>query len=206
MRYIVDSNNYVTAISFGNTMEYNDCVCVEYTGAVPSSWNSLEDWYLDEGNKLWRWQIIDGELVMDESAVAPEEEDWIGVSAGEPSYATLPDFNGYELTFNLPHGTKKLDSFIILPNADFITKDEAPVDICCLSVHSSVKENITEFIGAIFLGGGYRDVVERMRIENAFDLGEDFIKVNVRCNSPYSDGWCKFMGDVEYALYPFYRR
>lgn len=76
MRYIVDSNNYVTAISFGTEIVYNDCVCVEYTGMVPSGWDSLEAWYFDEGDKLWRWQIIDGELTMDAYATAPEEGDW----------------------------------------------------------------------------------------------------------------------------------
>lgn len=76
MRYIVDSNNYVTAISFGTEMEYADCICTEYTGMVPSGWDTLEAWYFDEGDKLWRWQIIDGELVMDATATAPEEGDW----------------------------------------------------------------------------------------------------------------------------------
>lgn len=77
MRYIVDSNNYVTAISFGTEMEYADCVCTEYTGMVPSGWDTLEAWYFDEGDKLWRWQIIDGELVMDASATAPSEGSWL---------------------------------------------------------------------------------------------------------------------------------
>lgn len=76
MRYIVDSNNYVTAISFGTEIEYADCVCTEYTGMVPSGWDTLEAWYFDEGDKLWRWQIIDGELTMDTSATAPEEGSW----------------------------------------------------------------------------------------------------------------------------------
>lgn len=76
MRYIVNSNNYVTAISFGTEIVYNDCVCVEYTGMVPSGWKTLEDWYFDEGDKLWRWQIIDGELTLDPYATAPGEGDW----------------------------------------------------------------------------------------------------------------------------------
>jgi hypothetical protein len=80
MRYILDSNSYVTAISFGTTMEYNDCVCVEYTGMVPSGWSSLEDWYFDEGDKLWRWQILGGDLVMNATATAPAEGSWVAPS------------------------------------------------------------------------------------------------------------------------------
>lgn len=76
MRYVVNENNTVTAVSFGTEMEYNDCVCTEYTGVVPSGWDSLEDWYFDEGDKLWRWQIIGGSLTMDTSATEPPEGSW----------------------------------------------------------------------------------------------------------------------------------
>lgn len=76
MRYIVNANNYVTAVSFGALLNYADCDCTEYTGKIPSGWDSLEKWYEDEGNKLWRWKIINGNLVYNASAVAPEEGEW----------------------------------------------------------------------------------------------------------------------------------
>lgn len=76
MRYIVNSDNCVLAVSFGAMLNYADCDCTEYTGTVPSGWNSLEEWNEDEGNKLWRWKIIDGNLVLDSTATAPEEGRW----------------------------------------------------------------------------------------------------------------------------------
>lgn len=76
MRYIVNSDNYVVAVSFGADVIYNDCVCTEYTGAVPAGWDNLADWHEDEGEKLWRWKIIDGNLTIDPTATAPEEGQW----------------------------------------------------------------------------------------------------------------------------------
>lgn len=205
MRYIVDSNNYVTAISFGNTMEYNDCVCVEYTGAVPSRWNSLEAWYLDEGNKLWRWQIIDGELVMDESAVAPEEESWMGITAREPVFAINADYDAADLTFYLPDGTKKLAGFIILPNIEgFMSTDPHDKREYCVSLHSSVKENTTDLVCVGIHVDGQRYFVERKSVENAFELGEDYVKVTIGVYNDYLISY--FAVGVEYALYPLYRK
>lgn len=76
MRYIVNSDNFVAAVSFGSDVIYNDCLCTEYTGSVPENYTSLEEWYLEEELTLWRWKIIDGELILDESATAPEEGKW----------------------------------------------------------------------------------------------------------------------------------
>ncbi len=76
MRYVVNSSNHVVAVSFGADMVFADCVCTEYTGSVPSGWNSLQEWYADEGEKLWRWKIVSGNLTLDSSAVAPEEGRW----------------------------------------------------------------------------------------------------------------------------------
>lgn len=204
MRYIVDSNNYVTAVSFGTSMEYNDCQCIEYTGMVPSRWNSLEAWYLDEGDKLWRWRIINGELVMDESAVAPEEEDWLGVAVHEATYATNPGFDTTSLTFDLPDGTKKLAGFIILPDIDWATKDPLDRVIYCLSLHSSIEDNITNIVCVGLSVGAQRYYIERKNIENAFELGENYVKVTISSPDEYYRPY--FCADVEYTLYPFYRR
>ena len=76
MRYIVNESGYVTAITFGAGIVYNSCTCTEYTGIVPSGWNTLDDWYFDEGDKLWRWKIVDGNLEMDPTATAPKEANW----------------------------------------------------------------------------------------------------------------------------------
>lgn len=76
MRYIVNSDNRVLAVSFGAMLNYADCDCTEYTGITPSGWDNLEGWYEDEGEKLWRWKIVGGNLVYDASAIAPEEGEW----------------------------------------------------------------------------------------------------------------------------------
>lgn len=79
MRYIVNSSNYVLAVGFGCDLRVSGKDCTEYTGSIPSGWNSLEEWYEDEGDKLWRWKIVSGNLSYVSSAVAPEEGRW-----GEP--------------------------------------------------------------------------------------------------------------------------
>jgi hypothetical protein len=94
MRYIVNSKNYVVAISFGTDMVYNDCVCIEYTGRVPSGWNSLEEWHEDEGEKLWRWKIVAGNLTLDSSAKAPEEGRW-GVPKLQSKGTFIPGRDGF---------------------------------------------------------------------------------------------------------------
>lgn len=80
MRYIVNSDNYVVAISFGSDIVYADCECTEYKGNIPSGYSSLEKWYLEEELTLWRWKIIDGNLMLDPTATAPEEEGGLGGS------------------------------------------------------------------------------------------------------------------------------
>lgn len=73
MRYIVNADNYITAVSFGCQVECQDDGCTEYTGSVPEGYTSLEDWYAEEVEKLYRWKIVNGELTLDSSASAPLE-------------------------------------------------------------------------------------------------------------------------------------
>lgn len=76
MRYIINDKSYVLAVSFGCELSFADCDCTEYTGKVPSGWNSLEEWYEDEGGNLWRWKIVGGNLTLDPAAVAPVKGQW----------------------------------------------------------------------------------------------------------------------------------
>lgn len=71
MRYIADSNGYLQEVSFGADITCGDNTCTEYTGGVPSGYTSLEAWYLSEADKLYRWKVVNGELTLDSSAVAP---------------------------------------------------------------------------------------------------------------------------------------
>lgn len=49
MRYIVNENNYITAVAFGCELACQGYECVAYTGSVPTGYTSLEDWYAGEG-------------------------------------------------------------------------------------------------------------------------------------------------------------
>lgn len=115
MRYIVNDRNYVTTITFGGAVLYNDCECTEYTGAVPSGWDTLDDWYFDEGNKLWRWKIVDGNLEMDPTAEAPKE---IGLSTPRVYVCTK--------TFPAGVGSVTFNDLPFLPNAHMYLHMDIP--------------------------------------------------------------------------------
>lgn len=76
MRYIINSKNYVTHISFGCPLVVNGTECAEYTGTVPAGYSSLEEWYRKEELTLWRWKIVNRNLTLDSNATAPEEGQW----------------------------------------------------------------------------------------------------------------------------------
>lgn len=65
MRYIVNADGYLTAVSFGGEIECGDDCCTEYTGRVPIGCISLVDWYADECERLHRWKVVDGNLTKD---------------------------------------------------------------------------------------------------------------------------------------------
>ena len=73
MRYIADSAGYVKEVSFGAIITCEGSECVEYTGAVPEGYSSLEDWFNTCGGELWRWMIVDGNLTLDPSAEPPAD-------------------------------------------------------------------------------------------------------------------------------------
>lgn len=74
MRYIVNANNYITAVSFGCYVECQDDGCTEYTGGVPAGYASLDEWYADEAEKLYRWKVVNGQLTKDSGATPPKDK------------------------------------------------------------------------------------------------------------------------------------
>lgn len=202
MRYVVDENNYVKAISFGTIMEYNECVCVEYAGSVPSGWNDLEAWYFDEGNKLWRWQIVDGELVMDESATAPQEGNWMGVVISDPVFVTTPSGTDSEaIVFDLPGGTKNLRCFFVLPTETVGCEYDHVA--YCVAVRGNVDDDVTDAVFSYRTGGNSKD-----RASGAFEISDNSIKIKLYNFESVSEGhnYGAFRKNTEYALYPFYSR
>lgn len=73
MRYITNSKGYLQEVSFGADVTCGGQNCTEYTGAVPDGYKTIEDWFLQEHESLYRWKIVSGNLVMDGSTLAPAE-------------------------------------------------------------------------------------------------------------------------------------
>ena len=73
MRYITDGNGYLREVSFGADIDCDDGTCTEYTGTVPAAYESVEDWYIFNSDRLHQWQIVGGNLVEDGSRPEPED-------------------------------------------------------------------------------------------------------------------------------------
>lgn len=86
MRYIADSNGYLKGVSFGAYIVCDTDSCVEYTGAVPVGYSSLDDWFMQECEKLYRWYISGGNLTLDLDAEAPDDDSPILITADDVGY------------------------------------------------------------------------------------------------------------------------
>ena len=73
MRIITDSDGRVLDVSFGALISCGGQDGTDYTGTVPTGYTSLEDWFIKEADKLYRWKIVSGNLTLDSSAVAPTD-------------------------------------------------------------------------------------------------------------------------------------
>lgn len=75
-------------VSFGADISCNGETCVEYTGAVPAPYSSLESWYrsANKGDQMCYWKIVDGNLTFDGSTANKRTDcpttDWV-VEQGE---------------------------------------------------------------------------------------------------------------------------
>jgi hypothetical protein len=63
MRYILDNQGYIEAVSFGSTLLCNGRGCTEYKGVIPNGYTSLEDWF--EIANIRAYKIESGNLVYD---------------------------------------------------------------------------------------------------------------------------------------------
>lgn len=82
MRYILNSNGYLQEVSFGADILCDGAYCTEYTGKVPSGYDDLVDWFIKEGDKLYRWQIVEGQLTLDSSVAIKSEPGAVFAPAG----------------------------------------------------------------------------------------------------------------------------
>lgn len=144
MRYIVNANNYITAISFGCYIECQDDGCTEYTGSVPTGYTSLEDWYASESEKLYRWKIVSGKLTMDSGATPPTDVSLYAPSshkhaAGDITSGTLPISRGGTGATSAANARTKLGA------ASYEAGTWTPTDVnSCGLVWSSSTMNYTK--------------------------------------------------------------
>ena len=96
MRYIANSDGYLQEVSFGADITCGGTDCTEYTGAVPTGYTSLEEWYCQECEKLHRWKIVDGQLTLDANAAAPPEYSSFGTWTPTcPAFSSPTAAEGY---------------------------------------------------------------------------------------------------------------
>lgn len=70
MRYDIDAEGYITDVYFN----CNSGTCVEYTGTIPDSYSSLEEWA--EKACIRAYKIVEGNLVFDENKYNELQEIW----------------------------------------------------------------------------------------------------------------------------------
>ena len=77
MRYILNDEGYIEEIAFGvASIEHKDKISTEYTGSIPTGYESLQEWASKENDKLNAWKIVEGNLVFDNAKYLELKELW----------------------------------------------------------------------------------------------------------------------------------
>lgn len=76
MRYILNSDGYVCHVSFGAEISCSLGNCTEYKGDIPEGYETLEEWYEKEIDKLNAWKVVDGDLAYDSVRAAKLQEQY----------------------------------------------------------------------------------------------------------------------------------
>lgn len=74
MRYITNENGYIQAVSFNNLLECQNKLCTEYTGTVPTGYESLAEW--SENANINAYKIVEGNLTFDSEEDARLQSLW----------------------------------------------------------------------------------------------------------------------------------
>lgn len=115
MFYILDSSGYIEEVST-HYIERENKTCAEYTGAVPSGYDTLDDWVLNANVRAYK--ISSGNLVYDADRDAALTAQWAqtdgyGAVLGKASKNLLDPFNKYAATsasYDYSNNTYKLTS------------------------------------------------------------------------------------------------
>lgn len=121
MRYILNEDGYIYDISFGAEISCNLGECTEYTGQIPEGYETIEEWFDSELDKLNAWKIVDGNLLYDpvrysrlEKQYEQEEYENTPVTNKEldkyMAGATKQFANSYKLVESLQEKIPKLDN------------------------------------------------------------------------------------------------
>lgn len=82
MRYILDSEGYIESIAFGSYIECSNKSCTEYTGSIPTGYNSLCEW-ADNAN-IQAYYLVDGNLTYDSDKDQELQRKWEEESQNNP--------------------------------------------------------------------------------------------------------------------------
>lgn len=118
MFYILDSSGFIEEVST-HYIERDNKTCTEYTGAVPSGYDSLDDWVLNANIRTYK--IVSGNLTYDANRDAALTEQW----------AQWANMDGYGAVLG-----KASKNFFNGNNYSFVNDYNSGVD--SISIHKAV--------------------------------------------------------------------
>lgn len=65
LRYILTNDGYICHASIGGFIVCDLGECTEYNGDIPDGYETIEEWYEEENERLNAWKIVDGNLEFD---------------------------------------------------------------------------------------------------------------------------------------------
>ena len=79
MRYILNDSGYIQAVSFNNLLECQNKTCTEYTGEIPTGYETLAEW--SENANINAYKIVEGNLTYDSEEDARLQSLWANQEA-----------------------------------------------------------------------------------------------------------------------------
>jgi hypothetical protein len=87
LRYILDKDNYVCHASLGGLVVCDLGECTEYIGDIPKGYETIEEWFEEELERINAWKIVENNLVFDENKYNELQAKW-EIEAEENASAT----------------------------------------------------------------------------------------------------------------------